>query len=72
MSDDRVRDSDSGPAAPDAPAGAPYSSKATAGTTPRDDDNESDTLGTVQPGAGVTDVRGQPLAGSPGGGALES
>jgi hypothetical protein len=72
MSDDRVRDSDSGSAAPDAPAGAPYSSKATSGTTIRDDDNESDTLGTVEPGAGVTDVRGQPLAGSPGGGALES
>jgi hypothetical protein len=72
MSDDRVRDTDSGSAAPDAPAGAPYSSKATSGTTTRDDDNESDTLGTVEPGAGVTDVRGQPLAGSPGGGALES
>ena len=72
MSDDRVHDSGSGPAAPDAPAGAPYSSKATSGTTTRDDDNESDTLGTVEPGAGVTDVRGQPLAGSSGGGALES
>lgn len=71
MSDDRVRDSDSGPAASDAPVGAPYSSKATAGTTTRDDDNESDTLGLVHPGAGVTDVRGQPLAGSPDG-ALES
>jgi hypothetical protein len=72
MSDDRARDSDSGAAAPEAPAGAPYSSKATAGTAPRDDDNESDTLGSVEPGAGVTDVRGQPLTGSPGGGALES
>jgi hypothetical protein len=72
MSDDRARDSDSGPAAPAAPAGAPYSSKATAGTTLREDNDESDTLGTEEPGAGVTDVRGQPLAGSPGGGALES
>ena len=72
MSDDRAPDSDSGPAAPAAPAGAPYSSKATAGTTLREDTNESDTLGTEEPGAGVTDVRGQPLAGSPGGGALES
>jgi hypothetical protein len=72
MSDDRTRNSDSGPAAPAAPAGAPYSSKATAGTTLREDNDESDTLGTEEPGAGVTDVRGQPLAGSPGGGALES
>ena len=72
MSDDRAHDPDSGPAAPGAPAGAPFSSKTTAGTIPRDDDNESDTLGTEEPGAGVTDVRGRPLAGSPGGGALES
>ena len=72
MSDDRARDSDSGPAPPAAPAGAPYSSKATAGTTLREDNDESDTLGTEEPGAGVTDMRGQPLAGSPGGGALES
>jgi hypothetical protein len=72
MSDDRVPDSESGAAASEAPAGAPYSSKATSGTISHKDNNESDTLGTVEPGAGVTDVRGQPLAGSPGGGALES
>ena len=35
-----------------------------------DEDGSNDTLGREEPGAGVTDIHGQPLAGSAHGGAI--
>lgn len=58
--------------APETPSEAPFSSKVEQGTEHRQDEPGEDTLNQQEPAAGVTDVRGNPLAGSSLGGAMGS
>ncbi len=51
------------------PVSLPYGGAVRTDVPDADDDHSNDTLGHVEPGAGVTDIHGQPLAGSAHGGA---
>ena len=55
----------------DTPDSAPFDSKLRQ-MPPQRDEDDSDTIYTEQPAAGVTDVQGNSLAGDPHGGAMES